>query len=88
MKIKDNFKVRNIAGENLIINQGSTHSDLTRIISLNDTAVYLWNELTGKDFSLDEAAQLLVDKYGIDKETAKKDAAKWIDTMVAEEVIA
>lgn len=88
MKIKDNFKVRNIAGENLIINQGSTHSDLTRIISLNDTAVYLWNELTGKDFTLDEAAQLLVDKYGIDKETAKKDAAKWIDTMVAEEVIA
>ena len=87
MKIKDNFKVRKIAGENLIINQGATHSDLTKIISLNDTAVYLWDMLKGKDFTLDDAADLLVEKFGIDKDTAKKDAAKWIDTMVAEEVI-
>lgn len=87
MRIKDNFKVRKIAGENLIVNQGATHSDLTKIISLNETAVYLWNELFGKDFTKDEAAGLLVEKFGIDKETALKDAGKWIDTMVAEEVI-
>ena len=87
MRIKDNFKVRKIAGENLIVNQGATHSDLTKIISLNETAVYLWNELFGKDFTIDDAADLLVEKFGIDKETALKDAGKWIDTMVAEEVI-
>ena len=87
MKINDNFKVRKIAGENLIINQGATHSDLTKIISLNDTAVYLWNELLGKEFSLDDAADLLVKKFGIDKETALRDAAKWIDTMKSENVI-
>ena len=87
MRIKDNFKVRKIAGENLIVNQGATHSDLTKIISLNETAVYLWNELSGKDFTIDDAANLLVEKFGIDKEIALKDAGKWIDTMVAEEVI-
>ena len=87
MKIKDNFKVRKIAGENLIINQGSTHSDLTKIISLNDTAVYLWNELSGKEFTLDDAADLLVKKFDIDKDTATKDAEKWIKTMVTEGVI-
>lgn len=88
MKINKNFKVRKIAGENLIINQGATHSDLTKIISLNATALYLWNELADKDFTLDDAADLLVAKFGIDSETAKKDAGKWIDTMVAEGVIA
>ncbi|MCH5224114.1 MAG: PqqD family protein [Muribaculaceae bacterium] len=87
MRIKDNFKVRKIAGENLIVNQGATHSDLTKIISLNETAVYLWNELFGKDFTIDDAANLLVEKFGIDKEIALKDAGKWIDTMVSEEVI-
>ena len=87
MKIKDNFKVRKIAGENLIINQGSTHSDLTKIISLNDTAVYLWNELSGKEFTLDDAADLLVKKFDIDKDTATKDAEKWIKTMMTEGVI-
>ena len=88
MKINKNFKVRKIAGENLIINQGATHSDLTKIISLNATALYLWNELADKDFTLDDAADLLVAKFGIDLDTAKKDAGKWIDTMVAEGVIA
>lgn len=87
MKIKDNFKVRKIAGENLIINQGATHSDLTKIISLNPTAVFLWDNLQGKDFTKEEAADLLVEKFGIDKETALKDSSKWIDVMVNEGVI-
>lgn len=86
MKIKENFKVRKIAGENLIVNQGATHSDLTKIISLNPTALYLWDELSGKDFTIEDAANLLVEKFKIDKETATKDAGKWIDTMVAEGV--
>lgn len=87
MKINKNFKVRKIAGENLIINQGATHSDLTKIISLNETALYLWDELMGKDFTLEDAAHLLVNKFGIDENLAKNDAGKWIDTMVKEGVI-
>lgn len=87
MKIKENFKVRKIAGESLIVNQGATHSDLTKIISLNPTAVYLWDNLSGKDFTEDEAAQLLVDKFSIDKDTALNDVRKWLDTMKAEGVI-
>lgn len=87
MKIKENFKVRKIAGENLIVNQGATHSDLTKIISLNPTALYLWEALGHVEFSADDAAELLVEKYGIDKETALKDATKWIDKMKAEGVI-
>ena len=87
MKIKDNFKVRKIAGENLIINQGATHSDLTKIISLNETAVYLWDELKGKEFSVDDAAALLMKKFGIDEHTAIKDATKWIDTIKKEGII-
>ena len=87
MKINGNFKVRKIAGENLIVNQGATHSDLTKIISLNPTAVFLWERLSGKDFSLDDAAELLVGKFGIDKETALKDAGKWLDTMIKEGII-
>lgn len=87
MKIKENFKVRKIAGENLIINQGASHSDLTKIISLNPTAVYLWDNLTGKDFSTDDAADLLIEKFEIDRDTAVKDAQKWIDVMVKEGII-
>ena len=87
MKIKDNFKVRKIAGENLIVNQGATHSDLTKIISLNPTAVMLWESLSGKDFTEEEAADILVDKFKIDRATALQDVRKWLDTMKTEGII-
>lgn len=87
MRIKDNFKVRKIAGENLIINQGSTNSDLTKIISLNETALFLWQELQGKDFTPLDAADLMVEEYGIDQEKAIQDIKKWLDTMIEEGII-
>ena len=87
MKIKDNFKVRKIAGENLIVNQGATHSDLTKIISLNPTAVMLWESLSGKDFTEEEAADILVDKFKIDQATALQDVRKWLETMKSEGII-
>lgn len=87
MKIKDNYKVRKVAGENLIIGQGATHSDMTKIISLNSTALFLWEQLSGKEFSLEEASELLVEKFGIDKELALNDVKAWTDQMVSEGVM-
>lgn len=84
MKIKDNYKVRKIAGENLIVAQGATHSDFTKVITLNSTALFLWEKLLGKDFSADDAAALLVEEYDVDPQTARQDADKWIDVMTTQ----
>ena len=81
MKIKSMYKVRQVAGENLVVGQGRLNADMTKGISLNDTAVLLWKELAGKDFTCEDAAEVLVTTYGIDKERAMADAAKWIEKM-------
>ena len=81
MKIKSMYKVRQVAGENLIVGQGRLNADMTKVISLNDTAVLLWKELAEKDFTCDDAADVLVTVYGIDKERALNDASKWIDKL-------
>lgn len=52
MKIRQGYKVREIAGENVVIMQGKAGADMTRIITFNDSALLLWNELQGKDFGL------------------------------------
>ena len=82
MKLKPNYKVREIAGEKMVVMQGKDGVDLTKVILLNNSAEWLWNSLQGKDFSLDNAAQLLVEKYTIGKEQSQTDAEKWIDSMV------
>ena len=43
MKIKQGCKLREIAGENVVIMQGRQGADFTQIITLNDSAVVLWN---------------------------------------------
>ena len=81
MKIKEQFKVREMAGEHVVIMQGKLGSDLTRIISLNESALYLWRAIEGKEFDVNRIADLLAEHYGIDDEVAQRDAARWVDRL-------
>lgn len=78
MKISTQFKVREMAGEHIIVMPGTYGVDMTRVISLNESSLYLWNALEGSEFELDEVADLLVEHYEIDRETALRDGEAWI----------
>ncbi len=82
MRFKAEYKVRSMAGENVVIMQGNAGSDMTRIISLNETSLLLWNKLQGRDFEVTDVAALLIEEYGIDAETAETDAKAWVDKLV------
>lgn len=80
MRIENCYKLREIAGETIIVNQGGD-VDMTRIISLNESAALLYRELSGREFSLDDAARVLVEAYEIDIERATTDAAVWVEAL-------
>ena len=77
-----------MCGENIITAEGIDNVRFDKLISLNASAAYLWNELVGKDFTVEEMADLLVSRYEISKEVALKDSARlaeaWINAGVAE----
>lgn len=81
MRIKPEYKLRDIAGEKVIILQGPGAADLTRLVSLNPTAERLYRQLEGADFNIGDAADLLVGYYDIDRETAARDAAAWAGSL-------
>lgn len=81
MKIRQGYKVREIAGENVVIMQGKAGADMTRIITFNDSALLLWNELQGKDFGLQDAVRVLTDNYEVDAAVVERDARAWIDRL-------
>jgi hypothetical protein len=81
MKFKSGYKVRSMAGENVVIMQGKGGSDMTRIISLNDSSLLLWNELQGKEFEVADVAAILVEAYKIDSEIAERDAKAWVEKL-------
>lgn len=81
MRINRLYKLREIAGEAFVINQGIANVNMTKIITLNKSARLLYKTLAGKDFTCTDAADILVENYGVDTETATKDAQKWIDGL-------
>ena len=81
MKIKSNYKLREIAGETIVVNQGTTNVNMTRIISLNTSARLLYQEFVEKDFTTEDAAKVLVNRYGIDEEKALNDARIWVESL-------
>lgn len=82
MRIKPNYKLREIAGETIVVNQGIANVNMTRIISLNKSARLLYESMSGKDFTVEDAAKVLMDRYGINEELALKDAQKWLEPLM------
>ncbi|MBQ6880133.1 MAG: PqqD family protein [Bacteroidales bacterium] len=88
MKIKNGFVLREMCGENIVTAEGIENINFNKLISLNATAAYLWEALAGKDFTAEDMAGLLVERYGIDMELALKDSENlcnaWKDAGVIE----
>ena len=82
MKIKEGFILREMCGENIVSAEGLEHINFNKLISLNESAAYLWKELCSKEFSTEEMAELLIARYGIDKELALKDSASLYEAWV------
>ena len=78
MKIKQGCKLREIAGENVVIMQGLQGADFTQIITLNDSAVILWDAVLEKEFTVEDVAKVLTDNFDVDSATALRDAENWV----------
>jgi hypothetical protein len=81
MQIKKGLEIRNIAGEKVLIMQGRFGLDMTKVVSFNATAEWLWNTLYDKSFSQEDVTRLLTERFQVDTETAEADAKKWIDQL-------
>ena len=67
-----------MAGEHVIVMPGrGGAADMTRIVSLNPSSMYLWEKLRGREFTAADAALLLTERYEVDEATALRDAQAW-----------
>ena len=88
MKIKKGFRLRTVCGENVIVAEGVENIDFSRIISMNESAAYLWNNIQGTVFDVELLTKLLLEEYEVDEATAQRDAAliveKWLEAGIIE----
>jgi hypothetical protein len=82
MKIKNGFELRNICGEYIIVAYGVENIDFTKVITLNESAAFLWNEVFGKDFTEQEMVESLLSEYEVERPQAEKDVKALVDSWV------
>lgn len=87
MKIKDGFTLRTMLGENIVVGEGLSQVNFNKLITLNETAAFLWKELQGKTFGKEDLVKLLLDNYEVEEERAAADVDKLIDTWIKEGLI-
>ena len=88
MKTVEGFRLRPLGAEFIVTGEGIRQVNFNKMISLNESAAYLWREVEGKEFSVQDLADLLVSRYEIDMGRALADSGsiceKWIDAGIVE----
>ena len=83
MKLKSGFVLREVCNQKIVAAEGLQNINFNKLLALNASAAFLWEEVEGKEFTLEDLADALVREYGIDKELALKDSQNLLDSWRA-----
>ena len=80
MKTKKGYRLRQLGKEYILVAEGLEVMGANQMISMNETAAFLWEAVEGKAFDAETLVQLLLDEYDVDRETAEKDVKALLET--------
>ncbi|MBQ7518321.1 MAG: PqqD family protein [Bacteroidales bacterium] len=87
MKLKSGFVLREVCNQKIVAAEGLQNINFNKLLALNVSAAFLWEEVEGKEFTVEDLADALVREYGIDKELALKDSQNLLDSWRAAGVL-
>jgi len=80
MKQKEGFVLRTVCGEHVIVGEGLKTIDFGKLISLNETAAWLWKKADEMgDFDVDKLAAALCEEYDVTPDAAHQDVTKMVN---------
>lgn len=80
MKIKDNYILREVAGENLVVPLGEAGINFNSVITVNETGKFLWEQLSG-DITQEQLTAALLNEYDVDEITASRDVESFVKSL-------
>ncbi len=88
MKIKRGFELQDVCGESVLVATGVENVDYSKIISLNETAAYLWNGCKDMDsFTIDDMVDLLTREYDVEEDVAREDCEMIVERWTEMELL-
>lgn len=87
MRTRKGFVLRTLGKEYILVAEGLEAVDANKLISMNESAAFLWKAVDDKEFDADTLINLLMEEYGIVHEVAEKDVAALLETWKKAEII-
>ena len=87
MKKTDGFTMRRLGQDAMIVAESVDLIDFDRIVSLNTSAAYIWESIPDSDFTIRTITDLLLRRYDVEEEVARKDAEELVDIWVKAGII-
>lgn len=79
MKMQQGYSIRKIGSKYYAVCPARV-AEAGEMIALNETGVFLW-ELLEKETGMDEILRAMMERYGIDAETAQRDTAAYMEML-------
>ncbi len=87
MRLDKSFEMHTLAGQNIIVPHRVKNIDFTNVLTLNETAIVVWNRMNEGDFEVADLVKSLTDVYDVDEEQARKDVSPILEKMRELEMI-
>ena len=80
MRIKKEFVLREVCGQNVIMGEGIKAIDFRRILVLKGSAEWIWNEAQAQgDFTVESLTERLCEEYDVTAEEAQSCVTELIE---------
>ena len=86
MKRNDNYIVRKIAGETLLVPTGAAAREFSGLVTLNELGAFIWAHLNEAQV-VQDLAQKIAAEYEVDLATAQADAQEFLDLLAEQHMV-
>lgn len=87
MKKIGGLVLRRLGNEAVVVAESLELVDFDRVVSLNASAVYVWESLPDAGFNVEAIAKLLTERYDVDEATALTDARELVEVWLQAGVV-
>ena len=84
MKRNSNIVMRTVCDVPFLIAEGESSVEMNRLISLNETAAFLWEAMGEGEFSIEELVSRLTAEYNVSAEEAQQAVSSLIEDLKKE----
>lgn len=86
MKRNENYVLRSIAQENILVPTGELSQSINGLITLNEMASFIWNHVNDCQ-NVDDMVKFILAEYDVDEKKAREDTEMFLKILLEQKMI-